>query len=45
MDMAFWQSHGGAQYAARPDLATKDEQIAVANQSGSRAPWPVCGSR
>jgi len=44
MDMAFWQSHGGTQYASRPDLATKDEQIAVANQAGSRSPWPVCGS-
>lgn len=45
MTMDFWNSHGGGQYAARPDLATKAEQIAVANQAGSRSPWPVCGSR
>jgi len=45
MDMNFWHSHGGDQYAARPDLATKAEQIAVAERAGSRSPWPVCGSR
>jgi hypothetical protein len=45
MNMDFWLSHGGDQYAPRPDLATKAEQIAVAESAGSRAPWPVCGSR
>ena len=41
-----WIAYGGQKYAARPDLATKAEQIAVAtvlyNERGS-APWPVCG--
>jgi hypothetical protein len=44
-NMAFWHAHGGDQYAARPDLASRDEQIAVADRAGSRTPWPVCGSR
>lgn len=44
-NMAFWTAHGGLAYAARPDLATKDQQITVAERAGSRAPWPVCGSR
>jgi hypothetical protein len=45
MDMTFWRRHGGLQYASRPDLASRAEQIAVAivGQSiqGWRA-WPVC---
>lgn len=45
MDLMFWRRHGGLQYAARPDLASREEQIAVAivGQSiqGWRA-WPVC---
>lgn len=45
MTLDFWHSHGGDQFAARPDLATKAEQIAVAEQAGSRSAWPVCGSR
>jgi hypothetical protein len=41
----FWRAHGGLAYAPRPDLASREEQIAVADRAGSRAPWPVCGSR
>jgi Transglycosylase-like domain len=41
----FWDSHGGRRFAPRPDLATRDAQIAVANEAGSRSPWPVCGGR
>jgi len=41
-----WLSNGGGAYASRADLATREEQIAVAtklyNASGS-SPWPVCG--
>jgi len=44
MTMQFWAGHGGLAFAPRPDLATPDEQIAVAERAGSRAPWPVCGS-
>jgi hypothetical protein len=43
--MSFWTAHGGLAYAPRPDLATRAEQIAVAERAGSRSPWPNCGSR
>ncbi|MFF4249746.1 transglycosylase family protein [Streptomyces sp. NPDC001663] len=40
-----WEAYGGKQYAQRADLATKDQQIAVAEKvldgQGPRA-WPVC---
>ncbi|HEX5568396.1 MAG TPA: transglycosylase family protein [Streptomyces sp.] len=43
-----WQKFGGAVYASRADLATKDEQIAVAEKvldgQGPGA-WPVCSDR
>ncbi|MDT3400070.1 transglycosylase family protein, partial [Streptomyces sp. B1866] len=43
-----WQAYGGTAYAPRADLATKREQIAVAervlNQQGPGA-WPVCSQR
>jgi uncharacterized protein YabE (DUF348 family) len=41
-----WLSEGGGAYAPRADLATREQQIAIAtkryNQSGSSS-WPVCG--
>ena len=43
-----WLGAGGGQYAARADLATKDQQIAVAEHLlASQGPgaWPVCGPR
>ncbi|MFD3455529.1 transglycosylase family protein [Streptomyces sp. NPDC058691] len=43
-----WAGFGGTKYAARADLATKAEQIAVAEKvlavQGPQA-WPVCGPR
>ncbi len=46
-DIGTWQSNGGGQFASRPDLASREEQITVAtklyNQRGS-SPWPVCGA-
>ncbi|MFE7858197.1 transglycosylase family protein [Streptomyces sp. NPDC057403] len=40
-----WEAYGGRVYARRADLATKDQQIAVAEKvldgQGPRA-WPVC---
>ncbi|MDT0310638.1 transglycosylase family protein, partial [Streptomyces sp. DSM 44917] len=43
-----WEAAGGTQYAPRADLATKDQQIAAAEQllamQGPGA-WPVCGAR
>ncbi|MFE4215450.1 peptidoglycan DD-metalloendopeptidase family protein [Streptomyces sp. NPDC056844] len=43
-----WDAYGGAAYAARADLATKDQQIAVAEKvldgQGPGA-WPACSVR
>jgi murein DD-endopeptidase MepM/ murein hydrolase activator NlpD len=43
-----WEAYGGPRYAARADLATKDQQIAVAEKvldgQGPGA-WPVCSAR
>jgi uncharacterized protein YabE (DUF348 family) len=47
-DYGTWLSNGGGAYAKRADLATRDEQIAVANHLYARrgsSPWPVCGRR
>jgi uncharacterized protein YabE (DUF348 family) len=42
-----WLSYGGGAYAPRADLATREQQIAIAtkvyNARGS-SPWPVCGA-
>ena len=41
-----WASHGGGQYAPSAELATKDQQIAVAERvlaTQGRGAWPVCG--
>lgn len=43
-----WEAYGGTRYAPRADLATKDQQIAVAEKvldgQGPGA-WPVCSAR
>jgi LysM repeat protein len=43
-----WAAYGGKAYAARADLATREQQIAVAERTlagqGIGA-WPVCGKR
>ncbi|MET9441275.1 transglycosylase family protein [Streptomyces sp. NPDC006610] len=43
-----WEAYGGTVYAVRADLATKDQQIAVAEKvldgQGPGA-WPVCSER
>ncbi|MDT0346864.1 LysM peptidoglycan-binding domain-containing protein [Streptomyces litchfieldiae] len=43
-----WEAAGGTQYAARADQATKEQQIATAEQllamQGPGA-WPVCGAQ
>ena len=41
-----WSSHGGGQYAPAANMATKEEQIAVAERvlaSQGKGAWPVCG--
>ncbi|OBA81472.1 resuscitation-promoting factor RpfA [Mycobacterium sp. 1164966.3] len=41
-----WASHGGTQYAPSAQLASREQQIAVAERvlaSQGRGAWPVCG--
>jgi uncharacterized protein YabE (DUF348 family) len=48
-DLQTWQSNGGTQYASRPDLATREQQIAVATKvrddRGGYSAWPVCSKK
>lgn len=42
-----WAAHGGTNYAPRADLATRDQQIAVAEQvlaTQGWGAWPACSS-
>ncbi|OBK74965.1 transglycosylase family protein [Mycobacterium sp. 1274761.0] len=42
-----WRSHGGGEFAPAANMATKEEQIAVAERvlaSQGRGAWPVCGT-
>ncbi|MFN2517752.1 MAG: transglycosylase family protein [Jatrophihabitantaceae bacterium] len=46
-DYSTWLSNGGGAYAPRADLATREQQIAVATQlynARGSSPWPVCGA-
>src|ERR1700757_5218482 len=41
-----WASHGGGQYAPSAELATREQQIAIAERvlaTHGRGAWPVCG--
>jgi resuscitation-promoting factor RpfA len=43
-----WESYDGTRYAARADLATRAEQIVIAEKlldDASWKPWPVCSRR
>lgn len=45
-DAPFWAACGGLHYAARPDLASVQQQLAVAYHAWTRrgwSPWPTCG--
>jgi hypothetical protein len=47
-DMPFWRNHGGLAYAARPDLASRAAQIAVAERGLAAqgwGAWPVCSRK
>ncbi|MFH9349943.1 transglycosylase family protein [Kitasatospora sp. NPDC017646] len=47
-DQPTWRENGGLAYAPRPDLASREQQITVAQHLADRrglSPWPVCGSR
>jgi hypothetical protein len=41
-----WLSNGGGEYAARADLATREQQIEIAENTRAGAggfnPWPAC---
>src|SRR6201990_1708138 len=42
-----WAAHGGVEYAPSAELASKDQQIAVAERvlaTQGRGAWPVCGT-
>lgn len=42
-----WEANGGLQYAPRADLATKQQQIAVAEnvlRTQGKGAWPNCGT-
>lgn len=44
-DQNTWERHGGLRYAPRADLATKEEQIAIAEVTRARqgwGAWPTC---
>jgi uncharacterized protein YabE (DUF348 family) len=46
-DSGTWLAYGGGQYAPRADLATREQQIAVATrdyEANGSSPWPVCGA-
>ncbi|MFN8033570.1 MAG: transglycosylase family protein [Mycobacterium sp.] len=41
-----WAAHGGTKYAAAANMATKEQQIAIAEHvlsTQGRGAWPVCG--
>lgn len=38
-----WLANGGGRYASRADLATREQQIAIASRL-SLSSWPVCGA-
>lgn len=47
-DQNTWQRQGGLRYASRADLATREEQIAIATvtqTSQGWGAWPVCSGR
>jgi hypothetical protein len=48
-NVSTWNSNGGAQYASRPDLATREQQIAIAtlvrDRRGGYGAWPACSRK
>lgn len=47
-DQGTWAANGGLRYAPRADLATREEQIAIAEVTRQRqgwGAWPVCSGR
>ena len=47
-DQNTWERNGGLRYAGRADLATREEQIAIAETTRARqgwGAWPTCSAR
>jgi len=47
-DMTFWRRYGGMAYAARPDLASRESQVVVAERGlavQGWGAWPACSRR
>jgi resuscitation-promoting factor RpfB len=47
-DQGTWERNGGLRFASRADLATREEQIAIAEVTRERqgwGAWPVCSGR
>jgi uncharacterized protein YabE (DUF348 family) len=47
-DQGTWERNGGLRYAARADLATREEQITIADVTRARqgwGAWPTCSAR
>ena len=48
-DIQTWRANGGTKYAPRPDLATREEQIAIAQKvhdgRGGYSAWPACSHK
>jgi uncharacterized protein YabE (DUF348 family) len=47
-DQGTWERNGGLRFAPRADMATREEQIAIAEVTRSRqgwGAWPVCSGR
>ncbi len=47
-DQSTWERNGGLRYATRADLATREEQIAIAEITRARqgwGAWPTCSGR
>ncbi len=43
-----WRQYGGTRYAARPDLASREAQITVAERlraARGYSPWPACAAK
>jgi len=48
MSQSIWNGNGGPQFAARPDLASREQQIVVANNIHAKSgfgPWPYCARK
>jgi resuscitation-promoting factor RpfB len=48
-NLSTWNANGGGQYASRPDLATREQQIAIATKvrdnRGGYGAWPACAAK